>query len=63
MRREKGYELATKWALQLSQNLIEVHINQETVVIEYDTIYAREMYEEALQKNTQKKLKTESCSG
>lgn len=31
-----------------------MHINQETVIIEYDTIYAREMYQ-ALQKNTHKK--------
>lgn len=29
------------------------YINQETVVIEYDTIYAREMYGGGLQKNTQ----------
>ena len=31
-----------------------MHINQETAIIEYDTIYAREVYQ-ALQKNTHKK--------
>ena len=33
-----------------------MHIHQETVVIEYDTVYAGEMYQ-ALQKNTQENLR------